>query len=300
VNHESVSSILVALAANGAIAAAKLVAALATGSGAMLAEAIHSFADCGNQGLLLVGLKQSRRSPSEEHPLGYGKAVYFWSFVVAVILFSLGGMFSLYEGWHKLHHPEPLVRPGLAVGILIFSLVAEALSLRTCLRAVNRARGERSLWRWFRETRQSELLTVFGEDVAALFGLTLALVAVLAAVVTGNPVYDAVGSLAIGLLLVLVALGVGAQVQALLIGRAADPELRAGVRALLARHPDVAEVLNVLTLQMGDDVMVAVKARLRTRGGVDAVAAVINSCEDDLQRAFPTVRWVFFEPDLRA
>src|SRR4030095_8695339 len=202
---DSNRAILFALGANFMIFVTKGVAAFITGSGAMLAETVHSLADCGNQLLLLLGLRQARTPPSPDYPLGYGKAIYFWSFLVAVILFSVGGMFSLYEGVHKLQHPEPLKQWWWAVGVLVFGIVAEAMSMRACLEEVNKARGSRSLWQWFRQSRQAELVVIFGEDLAALFGLAFALVAVVVSVVTGNPVWDAVGTIAIGALLVIVA-----------------------------------------------------------------------------------------------
>ena len=191
---DSTRTIYYALGANLAIAAAKTGAAIFTGSSAMLAEAIHSYADAGNQGLLLWGMKQAKRPPSPDYPLGWGKAVFFWSFIVALVLFSLGGLFSLYEGWHKLHSGERLNYPWVAVGILVFGIVAEIISLRACLHEVNKVRNGRTLWRWFRTSRQSELVVILGEDIAALLGLAFALVAILLTVFSGNPLWDAVGS----------------------------------------------------------------------------------------------------------
>src|SRR5690349_17334939 len=163
---DSVRTILYALGANLAIAAAKTAAAIFTGSSAMLAEAIHSFADSGNQGLLPWGMCQAKRPPPPDYPLGWGKAVFFWSFFVPLVLFSLGGLFSVYEGWHKLHEPAELSYPWVAVGILVFGLVAESISMRACLAEVRKVQGNRSLWRWFRESRQSELVVILGEDFA--------------------------------------------------------------------------------------------------------------------------------------
>jgi cation diffusion facilitator family transporter len=223
---DSLKSIFFALGANFAIALAKLAAAVFTGSGAMMAESIHSFADCGNQLLLLVGLHKARQPPSPEYPLGFGKAIYFWSFIVALILFSMGGLYSIYEGIHKLHTPEPVSTPLAAIGVLIFSMAAEGTSLWGCMREVNKVRGNRSIIRWFRETRQSDLLVVFGEDTAALFGLSFALVAVVLTWITGNPMWDALGSIGIGVLLVLVAFFVGIEVKALLIGQGVEPRTR--------------------------------------------------------------------------
>src|SRR5918996_1364065 len=216
---DSVKTILYALAANLAIAAAKTVAAIFTGSSSMLAEAIHSYADSGNQGLLLWGMKQAKRPPSPDYPLGWGKAVFFWSFIVALVLFSLGGLFSVYEGWHKLAHPEDLSYPWVAVGVLVFGLAAEMVSLRACLHEVNKVRNGRSLWQWFRESRQSELVVILGEDLAALLGLALALLAVLVTIFTGNPIWDGLGSMAIGVVLILVAAGIAIEIKGLLIGQ---------------------------------------------------------------------------------
>src|SRR5688500_5146962 len=181
---DSTRAIFFALGANFAIAVAKGVAAFFTGSSAMLAETVHSLADCGNQLLLLLGMRQAKAPPSPDYPLGYGKAIYFWSFLVAVMLFSVGGMFSLYEGVHKLSEPEPLKQWWLPVIVLVFSIIAESISMRACMVEVRKSRGSRTLRQWFRESRQAELLVIFGEDLAALLGLVLALIAVLLAVIT--------------------------------------------------------------------------------------------------------------------
>jgi cation diffusion facilitator family transporter len=175
---DSTRAIFFALGANFSITVVKGIAALVTGSGAMLAETVHSFADCGNQGLLLLGLRQAKAPASPDYPLGYGKAIYFWSFLVAVMLFSVGGMFSVYEGVHKLQHPEPIEQWWWAVAVLGASIVAEAISMRACLTEVAKARGERTLAQWFHESRQAELIVIFGEDLAALFGLVFALAAI--------------------------------------------------------------------------------------------------------------------------
>src|SRR4249920_2722485 len=201
----SARAVFYALGANIGIFLAKAVAAGVTGSGAMLAEAVHSLADCGNQGLLLLGMKRAKLPPTPDYPLGYGKEVYFWSFLVALMLFSVGGAFSVYEGIHKLLHPEPIESPLIAVGVLVFSLALEWWSLRACLQEVNRTRGAQSLWRWFRDSRDSEMIVVFGEQLAALLGLAAALVAIVLSLVTHDPIYDALGTLAIGVLLIVVA-----------------------------------------------------------------------------------------------
>jgi cation diffusion facilitator family transporter len=295
---DSLKSIFFALGANAAIAAAKLFAALHTGSNSMLAEAVHSFADCANQGLLLVGLKRAKRPPSPDYPLGYGKAIYFWSFIVALILFSMGGLFSIYEGIHKLESHEGLESPWIAVGILGFSIVMELVSLFGCLREVNKARGKKGLWRWFRETRQSELIVVLGEDVAALAGLALALIAVLLAIYTGDPVYDAAGSIAIGVLLVGVAVGIGVEIKGLLIGQGVEPDVKQAMQDYLEGRAEVGRVFNILTLQLGSEIMVAAKVQMREAAAAADLVADINRCEAGLRAAFPQVKWVFFEPDV--
>ncbi|WP_201315047.1 cation diffusion facilitator family transporter [Dyella sp. EPa41] len=294
----SLRAILLALGANFAIFVSKLVAALVTGSGAMLAEAVHSLADCGNQGLLLLGMRQADRPPSDEYPLGWGRAPYFWSFLVAMLLFSVGGMFSIYEGIHKLSHPEPLKWPWLAIGVLAFGVVAESISMHGCLTEVNKARQGRSLWRWFHETRSSELLVIFGEDLAALLGLTVALVAVLATMITGNLLYDAVGTIIIGALLVIIAIAVAYEVKALLIGQGVEPMRREEILAFVNARPEVDVVLNLITLQMGPDVMVAVKARMSPAPDQSALIANINHVERAMKERFPDIRWSFFEPDV--
>jgi len=295
---DSLKTILYALGANFAIFVSKSVAAFLTGSGAMTAEAVHSLADCGNQLLLLFGMRGAKAPPSPDYPLGRGKEIYFWSFLVALLLFSVGGAFSIYEGIHKLHNPEPLKWPWIAVGVLAFGLVAESFSMWGCLAEVNKARGKHSLWYWFRESRQSELIVIFGEDLAALLGLAIALAAVLATFATGNPIFDALGTLAIGVLLVVVAVFVAIEVKALLIGQSVEPETRAAIIAFLNARPEIARVFNLITLQLGSEVMVAVKAEmsrdLSTKGVVDA----INAVEAAMKAQFPEIRWSFFEPDV--
>lgn len=294
---DSVRTILYALGANLAIAVAKTGAAIFTGSSAMLAEAIHSYADSGNQGLLLLGLKRAKRPPTPDYPLGYGKAVFFWSFIVALVLFSLGGLFSVYEGMHKLAQPEPLSYPWLAVGILVFALAAEAVSLRACLAEVNKVRNGRSLWRWFRESRQSELVVVLGEDLAALLGLALALAAVVITILSGDPLWDALGSIAIGVVLIVVAIGIAVEIKGLLIGQSADPDTERRLGEFLQKHEDVERVFKVLTLQLGGSLMVSIKARMKGSSAQQLVSA-INRAEAAVRAEFPEVQWLFFEPDV--
>ncbi len=294
----SIRAIFFALGANFAIFVAKLTAALITGSGAMLAEAVHSLADCGNQVLLLFGLRQARKPPTPEYPLGHGKAIYFWSFLVALMLFSVGGMFSLYEGWHKLSSSEPLRSPWIAIGVLVFSIVVEGVSLRACLVEVNKVRGKHSLWHWFRTSRQVELVVIFGEDLAALLGLMFALFAVALAMLTGNPLWDALGTLAIGALLIVVAILISVEVKAMLIGQSVDPQLSRELRAYLEQRPEIDVLYNLITLQLGNDVMVSIKARMRGEESAIGLIGQINAIEHELRQRFPEVRFSFFEPDI--
>ncbi|MBW2490071.1 MAG: cation diffusion facilitator family transporter [Deltaproteobacteria bacterium] len=296
---DSVKSILFALCANLAIAVSKLIAAAVTGSGSMIAESIHSLADSGNQLLLLLGIKRAKRPPTPDYPLGYGKAVYFWSFIVALMLFSMGGVFSIYEGFHKLHHPESLNFPYIAIGVLLFSIIAESVSMWGCLREVNKERRGRTLKQWFQETRQSDLLVVFGEDLAALLGLFVALIAIILTVITGNSAYDAMGSIFIGILLVVIALVIGIEVKALLIGQSIEPEQRVLMLEFLQNRDEIDQVFSLLTLQLGKDVMVAVKAKMAKMDSAESLVNAINCCEVALKEAFPYVLWLFFEPDLK-
>lgn len=295
---DSTRAIFFALAANFAIAVAKGVAAFFTGSSAMLAETVHSLADCGNQLMLLVGVRQAKRPPSPEYPLGYGKAIYFWSFLVAIMLFSVGGMFSLYEGVHKLGSNEPLRQWWWAAGVLVFGIVAEGISMRACMQEVNKARGRRGLWRWFHESRQGELIVIFGEDFAALLGLVFALVAVLLSVITGNPVWDAIGTIGIGVLLIIVAVFVAIEIKAMLIGQSLDPQRQRELCAFLEARPEITRLLNVITVQLGNDAMVSVQARMRETQDAARLIDDINVVEQAMQAAFPEIMWSFFEPDI--
>jgi cation diffusion facilitator family transporter len=296
---DSAKAVLYALGANFAIAVTKYIAASITGSSSMLAEAVHSTADCGNQLLLLLGLKRSKLPPTPDYPLGFGKETYFWSFVVAIMLFSVGGMFSIYEGWHKLSDLEAVQRPFVALGVLAFGIVAESFSMWGALREVNKSRGAANLYSWFRHSRNSELVVIFGEDLAALVGLALAFVAVLAAWLTGNPVWDALGSIAIGILLVMVAIAVAIEVKAMLIGQGVEAPIRAEMLAFLGAQPPVEHVFDLRTLHMGSDVMVAVKAKMRPQPDLEALVEAINGVEVAFKQRFPQVQWMFFEPDVR-
>ena len=296
--NASVKSIIFALSANFGIAITKTVAAVITGSGAMLAESIHSFADCGNQGLLFLGLRAAKKKPDHEHPLGYGKAIYFWSFIVALMLFSMGGLFSIYEGIHKLDSTEEVKNPLIAIVVLSVSMILEGASLWGCIAQVKTIKKKQTLWQWIKNTRQSELVVVFGEDVAALFGLLFALISVIMAYVTGNPVYDSIGSIGIGVLLVFVSFFVAAKVKGLLIGQSADETVRNEITRFLTNRPEIDSIFNIITLQLGAQIMVAAKARMAHTDTIEQLIKNINVCEKELKKAFPEVQWVFFEPDL--
>ena len=299
-NSNSMRAILFALGANFAIACAKGVAAFVTGSTAMLAETVHSLADCGNQLLLMLGLRQSGQAPTADYPLGFGKAIYFWSFLVAVMLFSVGGMYSLYEGWHKLssHDAIDISKLWWAVGVLVFAIGAEGMSMRACMQEVNKVRGDRSLWRWFQDSRQAELVVIFGEDLAALAGLILALAAVLLTMATGNPVWDAVGTLGIGVLLIIVAVFVAREVKAMLIGQSMAPPRQRELRAFLDGRPEVERVISLITLQLGNEVMVSVQAQMGKEQSAEAMVEQINLIEREMKLQFPEVTWSFFEPEV--
>jgi cation diffusion facilitator family transporter len=295
---DSLKTIFYALGANFAIFVSKAVAAILTNSGAMTAEAVHSLADCGNQLLLLVGLRSAKAPASPDYPLGRGKEIYFWSFLVALLLFSVGGAFSIYEGIHKFSAPEALKWPWLAIGVLTFGIIAESFSMWGCMREVNKARANRSLWRWFRESRQSELIVIFGEDLAALLGLALALFAVVLTFITGNPIFDALGTLAIGILLVVVAVFVAIEVKALLIGQSVDPATKLAILEFLNGRPEIERVFNLITLQLGNEVMVAIKAQMSRDLATKGLVEAINVVEQAMKQTFPEIRWSFFEPDV--
>jgi cation diffusion facilitator family transporter len=292
-------SILFALLANLGIAITKTVAAVITGSGAMLAESIHSYADCGNQGLLFLGLNATRKKPDPEHPLGYGKEIYFWSFIVALILFSMGGLFSVYEGIHKLHLHEGLNSPILAVIVLAVSMVFESASLYGCLIQIKKLRNNQTLWTWIRNSRKSELVVVLGEDIAALLGLSFALISVTLAIVTGNPVFDSIGSIGIGVLLIIISFFLAVKVKSLLIGQSSDTETRSDIRKLLDERPEIDRILNLITFQLGPQIMIAVKAKMTKVDNVEQLIKNINTCESELKKKNPAIQWVFFEPDIK-
>jgi len=293
----SLKAILYAFLANLGIALAKLAAAAYTHSGSMLAEAIHSFADCGNQVLLYLGLKQAQKPADAKHPLGYGRVTYFWSFVVALLLFSMGGVFSIYEGWHKLHAGEPLNKAWVALLVLGTSIALESGSLMGCLREIRKLRGQRSLAYWIRNTRNAELVVVLGEDVAALVGLVLAFVFVSLAAVTGNGMFDGLGSICIGVVLICVSIFIALRIKGLIVGRSAEEDLQEALQAQIAAEPGIDMVFRAITVQMGPQVMLAAKVRMEPGLTLEQAVEHINALERNIKARFPEVAWCFIEPD---
>ena len=294
----SEKAILYALLANIGIAIAKSWGAWFTGSGSMLAEAIHSFADAGNQVLLFVGLIQGRKPPDEEHPLGYGKISYFWAFIVAIVLFSLGGLFSIYEGIHKLQEPEALEQVWVALLILSIAIVLEGGSLFGALREINKLRDGRSFRRWLRETRNAELVVVLGEDIAAEIGLLLAFVFVGLAGWTGDTRYDAYGSICIGVVLIVVSIFVAIRIKSLIVGRSAEPRLRKLIDDIIEQDPAIERLLNTITFQVGPRIMLAIKIKMRSELTIDEAVSRINALEKRLKQNVPAIGWCFVEPDI--
>ena len=293
----SARAILYAFLANLGIAITKSVAAAFTNSGSMLAEAIHSYADCANQVLLYIGLRQAEYPPTPQHPLGYGKITYFWSFVVALLLFSVGGLFSIYEGWHKLHEPEPLNKVWIALTVLGVSILLESGSLVGCLREIAKIRRGRPFREWLTHTRNAELVVVLGEDIAALAGLVLAFAFIGTAALTGDTRYDALGSIFIGVVLIIVAAFIVVRIRTLLIGKSAEPALREQIDALISRDPAIERLLNTITLQFGPRVVLAAKVKMRSGLTIDEAVDHLNALERDIKQAFPEVGWIFVEPD---
>jgi len=293
----SAKAIKYAFFANLGIAITKGFAAFYTNSGSMMAEAIHSVADATNQILLFIGLKQSAKPPTDEHPLGFGKATYFWSFVVALLLFSMGGLFSIYEGWHKLHEPEPINEAWIALTVLAIAFVLESASLIGCLREIRKVRRGRPFRDWLKHTRNAELVVVLGEDIAAEIGLVLAFVFVAAADRTGDTRWDAAGSIAIGVVLIIVAFFIALRVKGLLVGRSAEPELERRLDELIAGDDAIEEVLNTLTIQFGPQVMLATKIRMKPGLSIDEAVERINRLERQIKERFPEIGWCFVEPD---
>lgn len=293
-------AVIAAAIANLGIAVTKFIAYLVTGSSSMLSEAIHSLADTGNQALLLVGGKRSTRGADVEHQFGYGRLRYVYAFVVAIILFMLGGMFSLYEGWHKISHPEELNKVWVAYLVLFIAIALESWSFRTAFREANKSRGRRSLFQYIRDTRQPELPVVLLEDLGALIGLVLALLGITMAVITGDARWDGVGSLAIGTLLLVIAVFLAFEVSGLLVGESALPEQEAAIRTALGEQPGVESIIHMRTLHTGpDELLVAVKIGVPADVASQTVARVIDEAEQRVRAVVPTAKWIYVEPDIQ-
>jgi cation diffusion facilitator family transporter len=291
--------IIQSLLVNVVIAIVKAIAAYFTKSGSMLAEALHSFSDCGNQILLLVGVKQSKKPADDKHPFGYGRAVYFWSFMVAMMLFLGGGVFSIYEGIHKIREPEPVERVWLGVGILAVSLLLEGGATLSNIKELNKRRGKKAFMQYLRDTTDSDLVVVFGENSAAVLGLALAIVALGLAWVTHDGRWDGIGSAAIGVVLVGVAVFLATEVSSLLLGERADPDIDLVAREVAGTIPEMETVLNTLTMQQGPgEVLVHIKIAFTPTIGIEDACRAINTFEERLRTKRPEIRWVFVEPDL--
>jgi cation diffusion facilitator family transporter len=295
-HSSSITAILYALAANLGITIAKAGAAFWTGSGSLLAEAIHSLADSGNQILLLIGMRRSKKQATQLHPMGYEREAYIWSMMVAITLFSVGGVFSVYEGWLRYSDPHEVENAGVAFLILLIAVGLESFSLKGALAALEEEKGERTLWQWFQETSSSELMVVTGEDIAALAGLVIAMVMLGLTMITGNTAFDAIGSMLIGLLLIAVAAIVGREVHSLILGESAEG-IRDNVTRYLESQSCVRQVLNLWAINHGNSVMVTIKAELTPDMTVIDAVDEINAMERRIKEAHPRVKWIFFEID---
>ena len=294
-------AVIAALLANLGIAAAKLVGFLLTGASSMLAEAFHSVADSGNQAMLIAGGRVAERGPDRQHPFGHGRVRYFAAFLVAVVLFTLGALFSLYEGYDKLRHPHELESPAIAIAILVVALVLEGLSLRTAVREADPLRGQQSWWSFIRTTKKPELAVVLLEDTAAEVGLTFALAGVGLAAVTGDAVWDALGTLAISALLAVVAVVLGIEMYSLLVGEAASPEEQRAIRDAILDTGGVARLVQLRTMHMGpDEVLVVGGLQLDRELSADDAARVIDQAQARVREALPSARIIYLEPDLPA
>ncbi|MBH1932717.1 cation diffusion facilitator family transporter [Streptomyces sp. AV19] len=292
-------AIVAALGANLAIAAAKFVAFAFSGSSSMLAEGVHSVADSGNQALLLLGGKKARRAASEEHPFGYGRERYVYGFLVSIVLFTIGGVFALYEGYEKIKEPHELDNWYWPVGVLVFAVIAEGFSFRTAVKESNELRGRQSWGQFVRTAKAPELPVVLLEDLGALVGLVLALLGVTLTVATGDGVWDGIGTLCIGALLVLIALVLAAETKSLLLGEAAGPEQVARIRAAAVDGETVTGVIHMRTLHLGpEELLVAAKIAVPHDETAAQVARAIDAAESRIREAVPIARVIYLEPDV--
>jgi cation diffusion facilitator family transporter len=292
-------AIVAALSANLGIALTKFVAFAFSGSSSMLAEGVHSLADTGNQFLLLIGGRRAKKAADAEHPFGYGRERYVFAFVVSIILFTVGGVFSLYEGYEKLHAPHPLENPWLPVVVLLVAIGLEGLSFRTAIREANHARGGESIVRYIRHAKAPELPVVLLEDFAALIGLVLALLGVGLSILTGNPAFDAIGTLAIGVLLVLVAVTLGIETKSLLVGEGASAGDTVRIRDAINAHPEVEALIHMKTLYLGpEELLVGAKVAFGRSTTLTDIALSINELEASIREQVPPARMIYIEPDV--
>jgi cation diffusion facilitator family transporter len=292
-------AVIAALGANLGIAAAKFVAFAMTGSSSMLSEGIHSLADSGNQMLLLFGGKRAKRGVDETFQFGYSRVRYVYGFVVAIVLFTVGGLYSLYEGIHKFQHPEELKDLNIAIAVLIFAVILEGFSFRTALKEANKARGQHSLKSFVKRVRQPELPVILLEDTGALIGLMFALFGVGMAQATGNSRWDSIGAIAVGSLLVVIAVFLALEMGRMLVGESALPEEQQAIEAALAAEPSVDRVIYLKTLHTGpDELLVAAKFAPHSGASASDIANGINAAEASIRAAVPTSRWIFLEPDI--
>jgi cation diffusion facilitator family transporter len=297
--HGGTKAILAALAANAGIALAKFVGYLVTGSSSMLAEAVHSVADTANQGLLLLGGRTARRAATPEHPFGYGRDRYFYSFVVALLLFTLGSVFAIYEGIHKLESHEPLTSPLVAVLILVVAIGLEGYSFRTAMKESRPLKGDGTWWQFIRQAKVPELPVVLLEDTGALIGLVFALLGVGLSVLTGDPVWDAVGTLCIGTLLGVIAIILIIEMKSLLIGEGAVRPVLSTIVAELEQGAEIERVIHIKTQYLGpEELLVAAKLALLPGSSVETVARAIDEAESRVRAAVPEARVIYLEPDL--
>ena len=292
-------AVIAALLANSGIAVSKFVAFVITGSTSMLSEAIHSVADALNQVLLLIGGKRSKRVADEKYQFGYGRVRYVYGFMVAIVLFMVGGIYSLYEGWHKWNHPEPVDNHWIAIGVLIIAIILESLSFRTAILETNKVRGKRSFAKFVRDARQPELPVILLEDFGALLGLVFAMFGVSFAVITGDGRWDGMGAMAIGTLLIIIAVILIREMSAMLVGEGALPEEYDAVKAALESAPLVERVIHLRTLHVGPDaLLVGAKIAIRRCDTAQEIAEGIDEAERLLRLAVPSAQYVFLEPDL--
>ncbi|HEU5128363.1 MAG TPA: cation diffusion facilitator family transporter [Glycomyces sp.] len=293
-------AVVAALLANTGIAVSKFVAAGITGSASMLAEGVHSVADASNQGLLLLGGKRAKREASPAHPFGYGRERYIYSFIVAIVLFSVGGLYALYEGYHKLSDPHEITSPLVAIIVLVVAIVLESFSLRTAVKESNAVRGRQSWVRFVRGAKSPELPVVLLEDVGALVGLIAALLGVGLAVITGNPVFDALGTMVIGLLLVAIAIVLAVEIKSLLIGESATLADIAAIEAAILEGDEITDIIHLKTLHIGPEtLLVAAKIGIQNSETGAQIAAEIDGAEERIRAAVPIASRIYLEPDLR-